>query len=82
MVTEPMRRVGNMTILPYCDFFATPTRDADLLAGRIAKAIDPATAVAGQDFSEFFVRHALRVRIHELERDAAILKSRLRASQV
>ena len=47
---------------------------------RVALAINPSSILAGaHSFNEFEVRHALRVRIFELERDAAILKSRLRA---
>jgi hypothetical protein len=49
------------------------------LAARIAVAIDPTASPVSQDLHLFEIRHALRIRIHELERDVAILKSRLRA---
>jgi hypothetical protein len=53
---------------------------AEALAARIAYAIDPGVTPDNQSWDGFAIRHALRVRIYELERDAAILKSRLRAT--
>jgi hypothetical protein len=76
VATRP-EEVGDMGIISKCDIYATP-----LLASKIAAAIDTHTPSDERDWGIFEVQHALLVRIYELECEAGVLRSRLRAGRV
>jgi hypothetical protein len=66
-----------------CDIYATHVASAESLyrAGVIAAGIDPKSPSDPAEWGAFDVQHALLRRIYEIESEACVLRSRLRAGR-